>query len=248
MELSDKVASDPLGIGLIGLAYIGQTKSLTISECGLFYPPTRFAVKAEEYPLARRLFLYTPTNSLPFSANDFVEFALSDTGQEAASEIGFIDLSIDAAVDDLMVDMQLSRMKSSINKVQNVQILQDFVDITTGATRLSVTFRFKSGSARLDNRALRDIKRLAGHMKSDLGRGEQLMLLGFADATGAYGNNLVLSEARALSVAKQLAWSGVRPAVIKGFGEESPVACNDNKLGQDKNRRVEVWVKPKPDQ
>jgi phosphate transport system substrate-binding protein len=244
IKLSDNVASDPRGIGFIGLAYIRRTKALKINECGLLYPPTPFTAKTEEYPLARRLFLYTPTNPPSFYANDFIKFALSDAGQEITRKIGFVDLSIDAAVEASTTDTQLARLKSSISNVQNVQILRDFVDISTGATRLSVTFRFKTGTADLDNRALRDIKRLAAYMKSDQGQGKQLMLLGFADATGAYANNLVLSEARARVVAKQLAWSGARPTVIRGFGQEAPVACNDNRLGQDKNRRVEVWLKP----
>src|SRR5262249_8699783 len=59
-ELSDEVARDRNGIGFAGFAYLRNTKALTItSDCGISSAPNAFNVKSEEYPLARRLFLYT---------------------------------------------------------------------------------------------------------------------------------------------------------------------------------------------
>jgi phosphate transport system substrate-binding protein len=52
-----------------------------------------------------------------------------------------------------------------------------------------------------------------------------------------------LSKARARAVATLLGQDGVRVAVVKGFGEEAPVACNRGAAGLEKNRRVEVWLK-----
>ncbi|MFY9989453.1 MAG: phosphate ABC transporter substrate-binding protein, partial [Rhodoplanes sp.] len=60
-ELSDDVANDENGIGFVGFAYVRNARALAIgTECGLAYEPKEYAVKTEEYPLARRLFLYTP--------------------------------------------------------------------------------------------------------------------------------------------------------------------------------------------
>ena len=59
-ELSDEVARDPNGIGFSGFAYLRSAKALDIAtECGITSKPTTFNVKSEEYPLSRRLFLYT---------------------------------------------------------------------------------------------------------------------------------------------------------------------------------------------
>lgn len=242
-ELSDSVASDPTGIGFIGIAYIRNAKPLAINECGLQYLPDIFAVKAEEYPLARRLFLYTPQSPSSSSTTEFIDFAVSQNGQDIVKKTGFVELSVASDAVDGISNTQISRMKSGVINLQNVQTLQDFIATVEGATRLSTTFRFIPGSARLDNRGLRDIKRLSEYMKSGEGKGKQLMLLGFADSKGSYTKNLTLSEARAQAVATQLAWSGLRGAEVKGFGEEAPVACNDNPIGLNKNRRVEVWIR-----
>ena len=59
-SLSDAVAKDPGAIGFIGLPYINKNHPLNIaSTCGLLSGPSKFTVKTEEYPLARRLYLYT---------------------------------------------------------------------------------------------------------------------------------------------------------------------------------------------
>ncbi len=242
-ELSDSVASDPNGIGFIGLSYIRKAKPLNIKECGLSYSPSTFAVKTEEYPLARRLFLYTPRSPHSLLLKDFIRFALSADGQTITKKIGFVDLAIESSAEGDRVVFQLSRMRSALKNVRNLNVLKDFVETTEGATRLSVSFRFRKNSTKLDNRARADIKRLAAYMKSGEGSGKQLMLLGFSDTQGVYSKNLSLSKARAQSVANQLTWNAVRGALIKGFGEELAVACNDNPAGYEKNRHVEVWVK-----
>ncbi len=242
-ELSDTVAADPTGIGYIGIAYIRNAKPLAINECGLPYLPDTFSVKTEEYPLARRLYLYTPQAPSSPVTTEFIDFALSQTGQDIVKQVGFVELSVQSDAVDGVFNTQISRMKSGVNNLQNVQTLQDFIATVEGATRLSTTFRFIPDSARLDNRGLRDVKRLSEYMTSGEGRGKQLLLLGFADSKGEYAKNLTLSKARAKAVATQLAWNGVRSTEVKGFGEEAPVACNDNPIGFNKNRRVEVWIR-----
>jgi outer membrane protein OmpA-like peptidoglycan-associated protein len=36
---------------------------------------------------------------------------------------------------------------------------------------------------------------------------------------------------------------GINPVLITGFGQELPVADNSTLDGQEKNRRVEVWLR-----
>ncbi len=240
------VAENPNSIGFVPLPYVRNVKPLTLNECGLLYTPTSFVSKTEEYPLTRRLYLYNPPAFSSPLVREFIRFALSNEGQELIDRMGLVDLTAEPKVAGVAaVNLQLSRMKVWLSMVKNVAILQDLLATTEGAARLSITFRFKPGSAQLDNRAIGDIKRLAAYIKSDKVKDEQLMLLGFTDAHGVYEQNLALSRSRAQSVASQLAWSGIRNVLVKGFGEEAPIACNNNAIGAYKNRRVEVWLAPK---
>ena len=73
---------------------------------------------------------------------------------------------------------------------------------------------------------------------------------GHADAKGSESYNQTLSQRRAESVAKELAYSGVSDGRLttRGYGEKYPVAPNtnadgsDNPSGRAKNRRVEVVI------
>jgi phosphate transport system substrate-binding protein len=61
--LSEAVASDPRGVGFIGLPYVHSAKALAVSESGArALQATRLTVSTEDYPLPRRLYLYAPAN------------------------------------------------------------------------------------------------------------------------------------------------------------------------------------------
>ncbi|MEN8129434.1 MAG: protein kinase [Pseudomonadota bacterium] len=81
---------------------------------------------------------------------------------------------------------------------------------------------------------------LPAHTKSDEGKGKQLLSPGFADTRSKYKINLSLSQARARSVARQLAWSGGREILTEGFGKEVPAACSNTKTGFDKTAALRL--------
>ena len=112
-----------------------------------------------------------------------------------------------------------------------------------GGVRLSVAFRFRTGTASLDSRAVRDIERLAEVLKEPAYRDKKVALAGFSDAQGAPARNLALSRERAQAVATALRKRGVTAPNAVGFGAAAPVACDDTPQGQEKNRRVEVWLR-----
>jgi chemotaxis protein MotB len=83
-------------------------------------------------------------------------------------------------------------------------------------------------------------------------KGQQVVVNGYTDTLplegelkAKYTNNLGLSSARADNVATYLTSKGVPSTIIsaQGFGEQQPVASNDNAAGRDKNRRVEIVIK-----
>lgn len=247
-DLSDAVASDPNGIGFVGIAYARSARPLEIAlECGLSYKASEFLVKTEEYPLSRRLFLYnaaTPSNA---GTMRFVDYALSARAQPVIAKNQFIDLLIDRsdpAYGDVRVADALRNPSANANNVGA------YARMLAGSNRLSVTFRFTSGGSDLDARAVRDIDRLADYLKEPINRNRAVLLLGYADARGSPSRNGPLSAARAKTVAEGLMSRGVPAQQIKsmGLGSFAPVACDGsatapNEDGMKKNRRVEIWIR-----
>jgi phosphate transport system substrate-binding protein len=88
-QIVAEVGKNPDGIGYVGLAYIhdGAIKVVPIDGA----TPTKEAVHSKKYPYARPTFFYTngePTGE----AAKFIEFALSDAGQQIAEKIGFVPI------------------------------------------------------------------------------------------------------------------------------------------------------------
>ena len=113
--------------------------------------------------------------------------------------------------------------------------------LATQAQRLTVNFRFDEGSARLDNKALRDLSRLIDYLQKTDKTMHSAVLVGFGDARGDPARTALLSKLRAMAVRRELARGGILVKEINGLGDELPVASN-TVSGRVKNRRVEVWI------
>ena len=201
-------------------------------------------MKTEEYPLARRLFLYSSDTPISPMGAKLLDYALSDKAQETISEAGFVNQRIDLQT----FQQQTNRLAPALlvpDKEFNFAYMRDLVNDLKNAQRLSVNFRFQRNSAVLDEKAFQDIPRLARFLKSDAVKFKEVLLLGFTDNTGTFEVNRVMSFNRATSFKNALVAEGV-PAnqiTVKAYGNLLPVGCNATEAGQAMNRRVEVWVK-----
>jgi phosphate transport system substrate-binding protein len=247
-ELSDSVARDPDGIGFVGFAYLRNAKALAIrSVCGMSSAPTQFNVKTEEYPLARRLYYYTTDKTNSPIAKSFLDFAISDSAQKIVSGTGFIDQTADSLSFSEQADRIALALKAPPEDFDIVSMKQ-LIALIRGAKRLSITYRFEKNSGELELRAKQDVQRLARLLKNGELRGKELLLIGFADSTGPFAANAVISLARASAIRDALikaAGGAADPAklIVKAYGELMPVDCNTTEEGKTKNRRVEIWVK-----
>jgi phosphate transport system substrate-binding protein len=232
-DLSDTVSRDKLGIGFTGLPYIRQAKAVSVSDQGTIpIFPNFFTVATEDYPLARRLYLYLPQNSDNNIASDFVNFCLETPGQLVVKNSGFIDLGIRQFVAGITIGKQAA---------QNRVIFQHYVDETKDKKRLSLNFRFHPNSTNLDNRAIRDLERMVEFLKDQ--SIESVSLIGFADSRGEYQYNTSLAMERSKVVRDELNSRGIPITAVISASEEMPVASNITARGREKNRRVEVWVR-----
>ena len=248
-ELSDEVAGDPGGIGFIGLAYIRQAKPLTVAQsCGLAVPTEAFNIRTEEYPLSRRLFLYTPAAPARL-ATDFLTFVSSAEAQPAIAASGFVNLMPETASMAYSEFRKRTAPDLLANPGDNVDpgraqaIVQTLRPLFSDGRRLSITFRYQADSTALDNRGESDINRLVAWSNDPANAGRGVVLVGYSSSVGSFTQNVNLSRERADALARRLQAAGLRVAATVGAGPVSPVACNTDGRGQALNRRVEVWVR-----
>lgn len=99
---------------------------------------------------------------------------------------------------------------------------------------------FDTNQATLKTGGMRNVQKLAEFFKQYPSR--KVMIEGFTDSVGSDASNQTLSEARAASVRNALMDMGVSVDRIasRGYGENNPVASNDNAAGRQLNRRVEI--------
>jgi phosphate transport system substrate-binding protein len=230
-ELSDAVAGDGRAVGFIGLPYIRSAKAVMVQDAGSMpLLPSPMTVSTEDYPLARRLYLYLPqylSQRASEAARDFVDFAQSEEGQRLAQSTGFVDL----------------RATCDASVPRGGALPRDYRDAVRGACRLSMDFRFDNGSTQLDTRALTDLQRVVALTGRPEYAGRTLLLFGFSDATGAQRDNMWLSQQQADIVAGQLRARGLRVDASRGLGPAMPIADDGAEDGRERNRRVEVWLR-----
>ncbi len=246
IDLAKEVAADRNGIGIASFAELGVAKGMAIKDsCGLVHQPSEFAVKTHEYPLSRNLYLYTTDASDPHISN-FIRFTASQDAQSVLSDVGFID----QGVVPLPYDRQSDRIANSLNASPenfSMDLMRRLIDDFRNGERLSATLRFEPASAQLDSESVQNLLRLLQYLENNNFAGQQILLAGFTDTSGAFDQNRSLSFLRANAVRDALlaASNGsLKPEQIiaKGYSELVPVACNDTEMGRQKNRRVEVWI------
>ena len=225
--LSDEVAADKGGIGFVGLSSVRKSKLLAVSDgSAKALKPNKLTVATEDYALARRLFMYTddaPEN--PYVV-EFMDFVQKNEGQQVVADSGFISQELKEVVPEFYGELP-----------------QDFREITNDAKRLTINFRFREGSASLDNKAMKDIERLVDYLQNQGRNDAEVVLIGFGDKKRTEKRSKLLSKLRAMAVRRELVRNGIYPKLSVGYGEYLPVASVNRAEGKMKNRRVEVWVR-----
>jgi phosphate transport system substrate-binding protein len=247
-EWSDRVAADPTGIGLNSIAYLRKAKPVNIeTSCGIVTPPSVFGAKTEEYPLARRMYFYTPGQPANALARALLDFALSPRGQDVLKEARFVDQSAET----LPFISHTGRIAVALNAPAedfDPELMRRLIEDIRASERLSLTFRFAGGASLLEERSRQDMQRLRAIMQRPEMAGKSVLLIGYSDAVGSFAANLALARKRAQSVRAALYPPGTpaptNVAVLeRAYGELAPVACNDTNEGRALNRRVEIWIR-----
>lgn len=137
------------------------------------------------------------------------------------------------------------RMKKMSGRAD--ELTQQVQDLQTKETERGLVLTlgsvlFETNESELQEGAAREMKKVAQFLNEYSER--EIMIEGFTDSRGAEEYNQQLSERRAQSVKETLSRHGVDSSRIKteGYGQEYPVASNDNAAGRQQNRRVEIVI------
>ena len=226
-QLSDAVAADAGGIGFIGLPYVRSAKAVMIQEAGSVpLLPSPMTVSTEDYPLARRLYLYAPLGAPRPRATSSISRCRRRGRRSSKPRVSSI------------FGRSATRTPRSARRARR----------STGrssATPAAFRWisRFDRGSTELDTRALRDLVRLVTLMGRPENASKSVVLLGFSDATGVRADDIALSQQRAAMVAGQLSARGLHVDATRGLGPEMAVADDATEDGRQRNRRVEAWLR-----
>ncbi len=242
------VSQDQTAITIANLSETGSADVLPIRQsCGPLAYATDFAIKAEEYPLSKRIFAYLDDGSQSSSKRQFIDYIGSPQAQTLISSAGFIDQSIESQP----ISLQGTRMTSAILSASNngtLGLVQNFSRDLATAERLSTTFRFTSGSAQLDNKSLEDVQRMVSFLNSPAARNRDILVIGFTDDVGRFDLNERLALLRATGVRDALVSAVGGDALagrmaVSSYGPLAPVGCNETADGRESNRRVEIWLR-----
>ena len=247
--LAEAVADDPFALGLTSFAERGGARVLTLTGgCGFTLAPSRRTIKTEDYPLSTPMFLYLPARRLPALGREFLAYARSPLAQLVIRRAGLID----QAPEEVPMDVQGDRFANAILAAGGdvaFEEVQRMVRTLRGLRRLTLSFRFETGSSRPDAQSRANIAELAHALEAGDYDGRRLVFVGFSDSEGPAEANRRIAMERASAVrdavteAAEAAAPDRTEIAVAAFGEALPMACDDSGWGRGVNRRVEVWVR-----
>ncbi len=245
-EMAALVNGDVNAIGFVGYAFQRGAKAVSlVNECGISMVPDAFSARTEEYALQRFLYLYNTQNATDAPTADFLEYAISDAADEVIAKAGFIDLGIDRRAQPFDGERAKQLLDPNVDEYES-GIMREMLSEMVDYDRLSTTFRFRTGSQKLDPRGQLNLERLVDYLEGEP-EGTKILFVGFTDDLGAFDSNRDLSIGRAEQVMEELRnFAGDRLPSIEmgatGYGEIAPSACNNSENERRINRRVEVWI------
>lgn len=248
-QIADAVARDTFALGITSYAERRNTQVLTLGgTCGFFLDAARRTIKTEDYPLTAPMFLYVPARRLPLIAREFLAFTRGPAAQNVIRRAGFVDQT----PEEIPVDEQGNRFANAITVAGGETSLEELQRMTATLTpmaRLTTSYRFETGSIRLDAQSRSNVQQLARALEQGQYDARQLMFVGFSDGEGAAKANRDIALRRAEAVRRAVSAAAVTANMervevgVDAFGEALPMACDDTAWGRQVNRRVEVWVR-----
>lgn len=235
-EVVKAVASDPAAIGFVGVAYVTDAvRTLAISDGGPAVLPTTADVRAENYPISRRLYLYVRPETMRTNrfVSGLVRYFKSPAAYPRVEELHYVSLRPDSAG---------AERPLTPNCEPDTPEAKVYAKATENARRLSSVYRFLAGSNTLDALGRDDLDRSVEQLQRNLAAGAEVRLIGHSDSEGDAAVNRRLARERAEAVRLIFEQRGVFGLQVDSAGEMCPISDNSTTEGRQSNRRVEVWI------
>jgi len=177
---------------------------------------------------------------------------LEDDLKKAQIDIDYWKGQAGAYGDTLEKRRQLGEMGFPEKFMKELADKLNAVYLPGGGIRLSSDVLFDSGKADLKSAARDSLKQVSEAFTSQQAAGLCLRIDGHTDSQpikySKWKDNMELSQARARAVWVELKTGGLPPdrMYTAGFGEYSAIDTNATAAGRANNRRVELWLVPKP--
>jgi phosphate transport system substrate-binding protein len=251
-ELSKAAANDPYGLGITNYANIRTAKALPIiGNCGAVARSTAFNISSGSYPAAFYYYLEADLESLPIFAREFISYLGDATARTMIDRQGFTSLSVFENGLENQGNRIVYGLLSTAKTVPADQF-RTMLETLNGARQLSAVFRSDASNADLSPRSSAALDGLISELLLGRFADQTLIVAGFTGAKGNADENTDKSKLAAQRIAdyiKQADSSGLLADLqieVQGFGEASPLACEETSQGIAINNRVEIWVKDTP--
>lgn len=157
-RLAEAVLGSETALGFVPLAAVGGAKPLAVADgAAQTLAPSSLSVATEDYPLSRRLYLYTQSAAQrPPLLDSFLVYVQSNAGQQVVADSGFVAQSLHP-VAAVAPDSSLE-----------------------GWQRLNMNIRFEDGSSALDSKAQLDVQRLSRFLAEPARQDMQVKLVGYS--------------------------------------------------------------------
>lgn len=239
-QLVSEVAANPAAIGFVSTANLTPSvRTLALSMDGPAFAPNAANIRAEAYPLSRRLYFYVRPSTLaePGPARRFMAHVMSEAAYGVIEREGFVSLR----PSELGVAETAAPQASCVAGAADAEIYRR---LTEGAERLASVIRFDPVSDGPDSLARDDMARAAGVIRAAQREGRVVSLIGHSDSVGDSGRARLLALQRAAAVREALESEGVAGLELGSAGAMCPIASNQTPEGRHSNRRVEIWIGP----
>ena len=241
-ELSKSASNDPYGLGFVNYANHRNARPLPIvGSCGAYIRPTAFNISTGNYPTTYYHYIKTSSDNPPIFIREFLDYLADTQATSMIDRLGYPSLS----VYENRLENQGNRIAHGLLSTKNASSTANFkrmLEMLNGARQLSTVLRFKTDGNDLTHRSKAALDALISELYLGNYADQSLIIAGFAESK-------TTSESAAktiISYIKNADNDGLLHNLqIKsfGFGDISPLACQNTPQGKAINNRVEIWVK-----